>query len=56
MTFHLILNYSETYFQTLEGVPWFLRLKKTKQRQEISKNLKKASFIKKLLKFVTLKS
>ena len=30
-------NYSVTYLQTLEEVPWLLRLKKSKKRQETSK-------------------
>ena len=42
------------YFQTLEEVSWLSRLKKSKNQKP--QNLKQASFIKKLLKIVTLKS
>ena len=34
-------NYTETYCQTQEKVPWLLRLAKPKKRRKFSKNLKK---------------
>ena len=49
-------NYTVTYFQTLEEVPWLLRLKKhlKKAKKKVFENFSK--FLKKMLKFVTLKS
>ena len=43
------LNYTVTYLQTLEEVPWLLRLKKPKKQQKFSKNLKR-KFYKKIAK------
>ena len=48
----LARNYTTTYCQTLEDVPWLLRLEKPKKRQKFSKN---ASFIKQMQNFVILK-
>ena len=33
-------NYEVTYYQTLEEVPWLLRLEEPKKRKSFSKNFK----------------
>ena len=42
-TFHYI--YTVTYCQTIEEVPWRLRLAKPKNQQKVSSNLKKIAKI-----------
>ena len=55
-TFSLIQNYSVTYFQTVEEVPWLLRLKKFKL-QKISKKHEKKQHVllKKIAKICDIK-
>ena len=49
-------NYTLAYYQTLEEVPWFVRLDKPKKPQKFSKTLKKfESFVKKNAKIRMLK-
>ena len=54
LKFVLFRNYTVTYCQTLEEVPWFLRLKKPKKRQKCSKKLE-SKFYQKIAKICDIK-
>ena len=50
-------NYAVNYYPTPEEAPWLLRLEKSKNVKISNKKLERnSSFIKKLLKFVILKT